>query len=98
MNEAATSDLDEDQVGPANPASRGADSAAWSARTFGSTLNEVGWEELLAHYEEGGFLYPRKLQKLKPHLGSAATAWERMTTAGDDLRRIYSWRSPDGQR
>jgi len=98
MNEAAVSGLDEDQMGPDNPTSPAADTAPWSARTFGSTLNEVGWEELLAHYKEVGFLYPRKLQRLKPHLVSAAAAWERMTAAGDGLRRVYSWRSPDGQR
>lgn len=60
-------------------------------RVHGATVNEASFDQLMAGYEQAGFLYPAKRQRLAPWIGAVADAWTRMLRAGDDLRRVYAW-------
>ena len=51
-----------------------------------------------ARYDEAGFLYEEKQARLEPYWATVADNWDRTMSAGHDLRRLFSWQSPDGSR
>jgi len=68
----------------------------WQA--FGAKLNADSLNSVNARYSEAGFLYAEKQARLEPHWTTIADNWDRTMSAGDDLRRLFSWQSPDGSR
>ncbi|MFH1154143.1 MAG: hypothetical protein V1793_10010 [Pseudomonadota bacterium] len=47
--------------------------------------NCLTFDELYAHYRDVGFLYPKKLERLSPHLDLIKQNWERAWSAGREL-------------
>jgi len=50
---------------------------------FGSTVNRIGVDDLFAKYEECGFLYPAKRERLKPYLPLIVNNWRRSMSPAD---------------
>lgn len=65
---------------------------------FGAELNTTSFRTVNARYEEAGFLYAEKRARLEPYWTTIADNWERTMSAGDELRRLYSWQSSNGSR
>ena len=61
-------------------------------------VNTVSLDELLAMYNVAGFLDAANPAHLAPVLPAIADTWERMLSAGQDLRRVITFRSADGRR
>lgn len=51
---------------------------------FGCTVNKVSVEDLFAKYEECGFLYAAKRERLKPYLPLIMDNWRRSMSAGPE--------------
>ena len=68
----------------------------WQA--FGAEVNTASFERVKSRYEAAGFLYPDKRKRLEPYWAVIADSWDRTMSAGDSLRRLFSWQSSDGAR
>jgi hypothetical protein len=67
-------------------------------RAFNARLNALPLELLRSRYDEVGFLYPEKRTRLEPYWAEIDDGWSRTMSAGDSLRRSFSWQSADGTR
>jgi hypothetical protein len=65
-------------------------------RAYGCEVNALNVDELFRRYEEFGFLYPSKLQKLAPFLPLVRENWSKALHAGDLIHYVVSASHPNG--
>jgi hypothetical protein len=66
--------------------------------SHGCQVNAVTLDDLLAMYSVAGFLDAANPAHLASMLPAVEDTWERMLSAGQDLRRVITFRSLDGGR
>jgi hypothetical protein len=66
--------------------------------SHGCKINAVSLEDLLVRYEASKFLDRTKGDTLAPDLDAVSDTWERMLSAGEELRRVITFESEDGRR
>lgn len=65
-----------------------------SFRQFDCQVNEISAAQLFARYQQLGFLYPEKMQKLGPYMDVIRRNWERAMQAGEELIQVVTYDDP----
>ena len=60
-------------------------------RRHGCRVNEISVSELFDRYGQAGFIYPAKMDRLRPVLEIVKRNWERLLSGGQDLIRVVTY-------
>lgn len=63
---------------------------------YGCKVNAFGVDELFGTYEQSGFLYPAKMQRLAPFMPLVRDNWEKALSGGDLVHYTVSAQKADG--
>ena len=67
-----------------------------SYEAYGCKVNAISVDELFRKYEQAGFLYPAKMQRLAPFMDLVRDNWKRAFRSGDALLYVVSIEQQDG--
>lgn len=62
-----------------------------ASEEFGCRVNTISVSELFQKYQELGFLYPEKMQRLGPYLNVIQHNWSRAMQAGEELIQVVTF-------
>src|SRR5690348_12953944 len=65
---------------------------------YGCRVNTIDVGALYQRYQQGGFVYPQKRERIAPYLPQILDNWRRALRGGEELLRVITYDDPGAGR